>query len=318
MPPGNGTPKTENGKRLFLAIEIGASKCQMALGDGAGRIFARHRAAVDRAAGGVGIRTQIAEAVAAWRREGRGWAAVGCGYGGPIDWRTGKVCCSHHVGGWDDFPLGDWLRDLCGAPVAVDNDTNVAALGEALLGAGRGADPVFYTNSGSGVGGGLVAGGRIYHGAAPGEAEFGHLRLGRDGTIVEDRCSGWAMDRKIRAMKEAGDPGPLAKSLPPQVGGEARLLPAALAAGDPAAQRVLDETAADLAFALSHAIHLFHPATVVLGGGLSLVGEPWRAAVEAALPPFVMQAFQPPPPIRLAALGEDVVPAGALLLAAML
>lgn len=316
MPTKSQERKTEASSPILLALEIGASKCQLVLGTPEGRIIGRHRAAVDRSAGGAGIRTQIEAAVAAWHRGGHRWAAVGCGYGGPVDWQTGKICCSHHVEGWDDFPLGDWLRGLCGAPAIVENDTNVAALGEALLGAGRGHDPVFYTNSGSGVGGGLVGDGRIYHGAKPGEAEFGHLRLDRSGTIVEDRCSGWAVDRKIRALKDGGATGPLAQSLPESPGGEARFLPAALAAGDPTARRIVDETAEELAFALSHAVHLFHPATIVLGGGLSLIGEPWRAAVESALPRFVMKAFHPTPPIRLAALGEDVVPTGALLLAA--
>ncbi|MBI3881399.1 MAG: ROK family protein, partial [Verrucomicrobia bacterium] len=82
-------------------------------------------------------------------------------------------------------------------------------------------------------------------------------------------------------------------------------------------QRLLSETADDLAFALSHATHLFHPEVIVLGGGLAMVGEPWRAAVAAALPKFVMHAFAPGPTVKLAALGEDVVPAGALALAEM-
>jgi glucokinase len=67
---------------------------------------------------------------------------------------------------------------------------------------------------------------------------------------------------------------------------------------------------------LSHAVHLLHPEILVMGGGLSLVGEPLRAAVAAALPRFVMEAFLPPPPLRLAKLGEDAVPVGALCLAA--
>lgn len=309
------TKEPERRTAGLLALEIGASKCQLVLGSAEGRIVERHRAAVERAAGGAGIRAQIEATVRAWRKSHR-WAAVGCGYGGPVDWESGKICCSHHVEGWDEFPLGEWLGDLCGAPVAVENDTNVAALGEAILGAGHGADPVFYTNSGSGVGGGLVAGGKIYHGAKPGEAEFGHIRLDRSGVTVEDRCSGWAVDRKIRALKDVGDANLLARSLPGPHGGEARFLSAALEGGDAAARRILEETAEDLAFALSHAVHLFHPAAIVLGGGLALVGEPWRAAVAAALPRFVMKAFLPAPPVRLAALGEDVVPSGALLLAA--
>jgi glucokinase len=74
--------------------------------------------------------------------------------------------------------------------------------------------------------------------------------------------------------------------------------------------------AEDLSFGLSHAVHLFHPAAIVLGGGLSLVGESLRSAVAKHLPRFVMEAFSPGPQIRLAALGEDSVPIGALCLPA--
>jgi glucokinase len=124
------------------------------------------------------------------------------------------------------------------------------------------------------------------------------------------------MDKKIRALKR-NEPGSiLAQLLPNESGGEARHLAEALRRGCPAALRVVGETADDLAFALSHATHLFHPEVIVLGGGLALVGEPWRAAVAEALPKYVMHAFAPGPEIRLALLGEDVVPIGALALAA--
>jgi glucokinase len=98
-------------------------------------------------------------------------------------------------------------------------------------------------------------------------------------------------------------------------GNEARHLAAALAADDVVARRMLDEIAADIGFAVSHVVHLAHPDVVVLGGGLSLVGEPLRAAVESALRPHVMEAFAPGPRVALAALGEDAVPIGALHLA---
>jgi glucokinase len=81
------------------------------------------------------------------------------------------------------------------------------------------------------------------------------------------------------------------------------------------AQKILLETAEDLAFGLSHVVHLMHPQVIVLGGGLSILGEPLRASVASALPRFVMDAFQPGPKIRLSHLGEDAVPTGALVLA---
>ena len=160
----------------LLGIEIGGTKLQLVAGDAQGRILDRRRFSVDPAAGGEGIRARIAAALPDLVAK-HDPAALGVGFGGPVDWQTGRIECSHQVAGWHEFPLGDWLRGIVPFPVAVENDANVAALGEALHGAGRGSDPVFWINMGSGVGGGLVVDGKLYHGAKPGEAEIGHVRL---------------------------------------------------------------------------------------------------------------------------------------------
>ncbi len=299
----------------FIGIEIGGTKLQLVAGDGTGQIIDRRRLAVVSAEGGEGIRRQIAAAIPELM-EAHGPAAIGVGFGGPVDWRTGKICCSHQVEGWHDFGLGEWLAGLSGLPVFVDNDANVAAFGEALHGAGKGLDPVFWINMGSGVGGGLVVGGQIYHGAVPGECEVGHVRLDKSGVTVEERCSGWAVDRRIREMAAHHPEGPLGRRVAGMNGGEARHLGAAMADGDPGAQAILSELADNLGFALSHVVQLLHPQMVVVGGGLSLVGEPLRAAIAEALPRYVMDSFRPGPQVRLAGLGEDSVPVGALALAA--
>jgi glucokinase len=298
----------------YLGIEIGGTKLQIVAGDATGKIVQRHRFTVERAQGASGIRKQIEATLAKILSTAKPKAA-GVGFGGPVDWKTGRICKSHQIEGWSEFELGKWLQELIGAPVAVDNDANVAALGEALRGAGAGANPVFYVTLGSGVGGGLVADGWIYHGAKPGESEIGHVRLDRRGMMVESSCSGWAVDAKIRELKTTEPSSLLAKMAGESLGGEARHLAAALRQGDSAAERIVRETAEDLAFGLSHVTHLFHPEVIVLGGGLSGVGEPLRAAVETALRPFIMEAFQPGPRVCLAGLGEDAVPLGALLLA---
>jgi len=298
----------------FIGIEIGGTKIQVVAGDASAFIQERRRFAVDRKGGREGILAPLQQALTELSQRGKP-SAVGVGFGGPIDWRTGTITRSHHVEGWTDFGLGDWLKSLLGVPVRADNDANVAALAEAVRGAGVGFNPVLYVTLGSGVGGGLVVEGRIYHGAHPGESEVGHLRLDRAGTILEDRCSGWAVDRKIRELLKRGEGTVLRELAGETVGGEARFLPEALARQDAVARRVLLETAEDLAFGLSHAVHLFHPEVIVLGGGLSLIGEPLRGAVAEALPGNLMQAFHPGPEMRLAALGEDAVPVGALLLA---
>jgi glucokinase len=303
-------------QELFLGIEIGGSKLPIVLGDSSARIVQRWRLSVDATQGAQAIRQQIQTTLTEIKSVAllRG---VGVGFGGPVDWRTGKICCSHQVKGWSDFDLGAWLQELTQAPVQIDNDANTASLGEALHGAGRGFNPVFYITLGSGVGGGLTVDGRIFHGATPGEAEIGHVRLDRRSTTVESRCSGWAVDRKIRALIKQKPDTLLARLAGQEQRGEAKHLGAALAQKDPDAIRILDATADDVAFGLSHVVHLFHPQLIVIGGGLSLLGEPLRAAVARFLPSYIMDAFAPGPRVSLAALGEDAVPVGALELAKM-
>ena len=299
---------------LYLGMEIGGTKLQLFLGDGRGVVLTRYRRQVDPDRGAEGIRNQIETSLADLQRA-HPVKALGVGFGGPIQRSTGAVLKSHQVEGWSGFPLRSWLADLSGLPVAIDNDANLAALAEARIGAGRGFNPVFYITLGSGVGGGLALDGKIYHGAEPGEAEVGHLRLDAGGQTVEGTCSGWAVDRKIRAAAVRDPRGYLARAVHGQEGGEAKHLVPAIAAGDREAEQILAETAAALALGLSHVIHLFHPAIVVLGGGLALAGEPLAAAVERALPRFVMQAFAGTCRLALAELREDAVPVGALFLA---
>jgi glucokinase len=302
-------------QKTYLGIEIGGTKLQIALGNGLGKILRKSKLRVDVTNGGPGIRAQIAAALPELIA-GNTLSAIGVGFGGPVDWRTGRICRSHKIEGWSGFDLGDWLAQQAGVSTFVDNDANVAALGEATDGAGAGFNPVFYVTLGSGVGGGLVVGGKIYHGATPGEAEIGHLRLDRIGTTLESVCSGWAVDVKIRGLKSKNRTGLLSRMVGEEVGGEAKFLAPALEQNDAAAKEILGEVVENLSFGLSHVVNLFHPEIIILGGGLSEIGEPLRGGVERCLRAFIMEAFQPGPRVVLAALGEDAVPVGALRLAA--
>src|SRR5258706_1939540 len=298
----------------LLGIEIGGTKLQLVLADIEGTIVERRRFAVARDQGASGIRECIERELPllAGKHNVQG---TGVGFGGPTNWRTGKIARSHQIEGWSEFDLAGWLGRLTGAPVAADNDANVAALGEALRGAGKNRDPVFYVTLGSGVGGGLVVDGRIYHGRIPGEAEIGHLRLDRQGTTLESRCSGWAVDRRVREAVAIEPTGPLANLVRQSSGTEARHLSEALKQNDPLARRIVNEIAQDLAFGLSHVVHLFHPEVIVLGGGLSRLGEPLRAETAAALDGNIMTVFKPAPDILLTRLAVDVGPIAEIELA---
>jgi glucokinase len=299
--------------KTYLGIEIGGSKLQLVLGDENARILKRFRFVVDRIAGGEKIRQHISETL--HHLKSRKLSAIGVGYGGPIDRITGKVLVSYQIEGWSGFPLKEWLGDLTGVSTVVENDANTAALGEALHGAGKEYNNVFYITLGSGVGSGIVLNKEIYHGALPGEAEMGHIRLDKTGRTIESSCSGWAVDKKIREAVSIYPDGQLAKLAKQCEGAEAKSLGEAISLNDKQAIKILDETCDDLAFGISHAVHLLHPETIILGGGLSFLGEPLRKLVEQKLSKYLMDVFQPGPPIRLSSLKEDAVPVGALLLA---
>src|SRR2546427_992280 len=115
----------------FIGIEIGGTKLQLLAGDGRGTIYQRRKLSVDPARGAAGIRAEIertlAELIATHSTD-----AAGVGFGGPVDWRRGRICRSHQIEGWSEFDLAGWLQKLCRLPVFVDNDANVAALGEAV------------------------------------------------------------------------------------------------------------------------------------------------------------------------------------------
>lgn len=299
--------------KKFLGIEIGGTKLQIAAGNEHAEIDHRFYYAIDRIEGAAGIQRSIEEALQHWKNDQL--SGIGVGFGGPVDRSAGSVWTSYHVGGWSGFGLRDWLTNLTGVPVVIENDANVAALGEAIHGSGNKDHIVFYATLGSGVGGGLVIDQKIYHGVSPGENEFGHLRLDKTGRTVQSSCSGWAINEKIRTAA-ANDPNSKLALLSKDVtGAEAKILLKAIEQQDARALEIFHETIDDLSFGLSHIVHLFHPNMIVLGGGFSLVGEPLRKAVEERLLNYLMDAFQPGPAIRLSTLKEDAVPVGALVLA---
>ncbi len=298
----------------YIGIEIGGTKLQIVIGDEQCNIVKHYRISVDKAKGAAGIQREI-EATLQKLPDEYNPCAVGVGFGGPVDCETGEIAVSHQISGWAGFQLVSWLEEMTNLPVQVDNDANTAALGEAMKGAGKDFSKVFYVTLGSGVGGGLVANGKIYHGMKPGEAEIGLMMFDKSGANLESHCSGWAVDAKIRQHITENPHTILAQLVGKESKAQARFLVPAIAQGDAGASKILEETADDLAFGLSHVVHLFNPAIIVLGGGLSLIGEPLRAAVSSSIQKYITKAYKPGPDIKIATLGEDVVCIGALLLA---
>jgi glucokinase len=298
----------------FLGIEIGGTKLQLSVANSSGAIEENVRYTINSAGGAANIQAQISEALKRIKAYDD-IAAIGVGFGGPVDWRTGTIQVSHQVKGWNNFNLSAWLEQLTKKPAVIENDANVAALAEAVYGCGKGYERMFYITIGSGIGGGMVIDGEIYHGKKPGEVEIGHLQMNKKGITLESVCSGWAVNKKVRAHIKKHPASLLAQMAEKSSAPEATLLKPAIEEKDEAAKKIVEEIADDLSFALSHVVHLFHPDIIVIGGGLSLLKEHLSLPVAKRLPHYIMKAFLPIPMIHIAALGESVVPLGAVELA---
>ena len=134
--------------------------------------------------------------------------AIGVSFGGPVDATTGKIRLSHHVLGWENVPLRDLLEEEFGVPAGVDNDANVAALGEYRFGAGQGYDSLFYITVSTGVGGGWILNGQLWPGSEGMAGEIGHMVVDPSGSVclcgkrrcVERLASGPYMAQDVREV----------------------------------------------------------------------------------------------------------------------
>ncbi|HET6884130.1 MAG TPA: ROK family protein [Pirellulales bacterium] len=340
---------------MYLGIEIGGTKLQLGVGPGdSATLVEMRRFDVDPAKGAAGIREQIASAGRPLVKK-HSVKLVGYGFGGPVDAARGRVIKSHQIEGWDDFPLAAWTKETLGVAAVLGNDADMAGLAEAHFGAGKGQTPVFYVTVGTGIGGGLIVDGKPFQGHGPAVAEIGHLRPGlhadRADQTVESIASGWG----IAAAAQAYLSGPISHPLGAFRGGSQPLKPELVlrrlidteaeleehaadllrrcdrepedltakivgeAARDknPIAVDVLQHACQTLGWAIAQVITLVSPAVVVVGGGVSLIGEehffkPLRTAVDRYVFPPLGGTFRVLP----AKLGEEMVIYGALALAA--
>ncbi len=302
-------------EKKYIGIEIGGTKLQLVLGDENGNIQQSIRFKINSKEGAKGIQSTIEQCLNDWKLILPDVAAIAVGFGGPVNWMDGTIQLSHQVDGWDQFDLKSWLEQLTAKPVIIENDANVAALGEAIHGAGRARNRVFYMTIGSGIGGGYIINQQIYHGQLPGEVEIGHIRLNKAGETLESACSGWAINGQVRKFMLENPTSLLGQLGSQETVAESILLGQALELNDPDAEKIMLDIADNIAFALSHVVHLLHPEIIIIGGGVSLLGDLLLLPIQERLPHYVMDAFKPIPQVTISALGEEVVPIGTLELA---
>src|SRR3954468_19460917 len=262
-----------------------------------------HRAdeALDRAVALVDA--VLAEAGVARRRV----LGAGMGLPGPIDRRTGLVGSSVILPGWAGVRAAEALSERLELPVIVDNDANLGALGEVALGAGRGLDDVVYVKIASGIGAGLVLGGRLHHGATGVAGELGHVQVRADGAVC--RCGNRGCLETMAAS------GPLLESMRAAHGPlTVRAMLDLAAGGDVGARRVLEDAGRAVGNALADLCNHLNPEAIVVGGELAAAGAPLLGGVREAIDRRAQPAAAAAVRVVAGVLGERAELVGALAL----
>ncbi len=307
---------------VFLGIDIGGTNVKTALVrvDGAVLSFDSH----EWSGGPPGDAVKVAADSARSQMESSGLTpdACGCACAGLIDCAEGVVRSSPNLPDWHDVELSAMLSRELGLPVVLENDANAAAYAEYLVGAGRGARDLVMLTLGTGIGGGVVLGGRLYRGSHGTAGEIGHTTVEREGPVcacgsrgcLERLANAEAVVAKARELLEQGRRSALSEKA---ASGTIHAVDVGLAAaaGDQVAIDALAAVGRALGVGLANVSQILDPDVIVIGGGVVSAGEPLlrpaRQELEARLSGYEFRG----PRVVPAALGDTAGVVGAALLA---
>lgn len=307
-----------------IGIDLGGTKIAAGVVDREHRILARAERATRAEMGTQVLINDMAlcalEALEAAEIDRKDCAGIGIGSPGLCDTAAGRVRNAHNLN-WYDVPVCEMLSAKTGLVVRLDNDANCAALGEVLAGAAMGSESALMVTLGTGVGGGLITGGRIYSGWQSLGGEIGHMCIqmggekcscGQEGCWEAYAASSALVRQAQRAAKEhpesmlAGFEGAL----------DGRKIFAALDAGDETAKKIVGRYCEYVGIGLVNLINIVYPETIIIGGGISAVGETILQPVrEYVSEHFFASRRELMPNIVKARLGNDagIIGAAALI-----
>jgi len=274
--------------RFVLGIDIGGTNLVVgSVSEDGTRIVATASEPTHAEAGATDVLERLVRlaerAIAATKKEIAGAEILGVGVGapGPLDTKRGIVLLTPNLG-WVNLPLRQIMHDRLGLPATLDNDANCAVLGEWWVGAARGARHAIGITIGTGIGGGLILDGKLYHGASDVAGEIGHTTIDTEGRrckcgnygCLEAYASG--PNIALRAVEEI-EAGAVSR-LPSLVGGDlskvtAQTVYQAAQDGDDLALEVVNDTARFLGVGIGNLLNVFNPEAVVVCGGVTLAGD---------------------------------------------
>ncbi|HUW45104.1 MAG TPA: ROK family protein [Dehalococcoidia bacterium] len=271
---------------LILGVDLGGTKILTAVINSQGKMLSRDHSITPAQKGHEAVIQSILEsahrALEQANFEISELTAVGVGAPGLSNPETGILFTSPHLPGWRDVPLRDIMQERLGKKTFLTNDANAAALGEFYFGAARGVRNFIYITLSTGIGGGIVIDGKIYNGAIGTAGEVGHMTIDAEGPICncgnrgcwETLASGTALAREARHRIKEG----VRTSILEYAEGDvekvtAQVIHSAAEQGDSLAKELIARTGYYVGVGLANLINIFNPELIVIGGGLSNIGD---------------------------------------------
>ncbi len=279
-PPRQPTFRSDAGH--LLVADLGASSIDVALTTLDGRILGHRDEPAQIEAGPEAVLGRVDElfdqlVATAPIVPGRLWG-IGIAVPGPVEFASGRPITPPIMPGWNGYPIRERFAARYGAPVWVDNDVNVLALGEWGSGVAAGHDDVVVVKIGTGIGAGIISGGRLHRGAQGSAGDVGHIQVSDDPAVVcrcgnigclEALAGGGALGRAGEAAARAGRSPRLLAALDQRGRVTAEDVARAASSGDPVAVAMLQEAGRRIGSMLASVVNFFNPSLVVIGGGVA-------------------------------------------------
>lgn len=270
-----------------FAVDLGGTKCSAAVVDRSGRILSRHTVAVDLTSASAPVRQiiQLANELAAGQKPKRAFVAAAVAVPGLVR-RTGAVWAPN-LPGWDSMPLASRLKRSLGIPVVVESDRNAAVLGEAWRGAARGKSDAIVLMIGTGIGAGILSGGRVLRGAHELSGCAGWLTITEQAPRIsgtgqlEALAAGPAIARTAQRRLRDGEKSVLSQLELDTI--TAREVASAARKGDRLALDLFSQAGRFLGHGIANIVSLLDPQVVILGGGMAAVADLYLDALRSAM-----------------------------------
>ena len=309
--------------KVYLGLDIGGTKCAALLGrreENGFAILERVQLPTEGSAAQM-LEKLFSAAEEIIRRTGEKPAACGISCGGPLNSKTGMILSPPNLPGWDEVPVVKMAEDRFQIPAELQNDANACALAEWMFGAGQGSENMVFLTFGTGMGAGLVLGGKLYDGACGMAGEVGHMRLADRGPIgygkagsFEGFCSGGGIADLAKLMLAETEENSVLKEK--QTAVTAKDVAEAATAGDALAKKIISVSARHLGKGLALLVDVLNPEKIIIGSIFARCEGLFREEMEAVLHEEALSCSVKACKVVPAGLGERIGDYAALCVAA--